>query len=117
MSTDTTVYSNGNVPSQVIVGQMNVIVNQNESSGKVTVKLVITCTQNIIDIPVEKSMVDIGLEKDSLKNYNITNSQLYIISNTNPLTQNRVIEYNTSVTITNTNGPTSETFKENNRKK
>jgi len=120
MSTDTTVYSNGDVPFSSDCGtDMNApIVNQNESSGKVTVNLADNVAQgNIIDIPVEKSMVDIGLEKNSLKNYNITNSQLYIISNTNPLTQNRVIEYNSPVTITNTNGPTSETFIENNRKR
>jgi len=113
-------YTNGDVPFSLGCGTdtRTPLVNQNESSNRVPVRIAdLTTKGNTFNIPVEKAMEEAGVNKDILKNYEVRNSEMYIISNTNPLTQSRNIEYNSPVTITNTNGPTSEIFVENNRKR
>ncbi len=120
MSPETTVYTNGDVPLSPDCGtdMRAPIVNQNVSSSKLTVNLAEKVSRgNVIDVPIDKTMIEIGDVGETLKNYNVSRSEIYIISNTNPLRNNRSIEYNSPVTITNTNGPTSETFVENNRKR
>jgi len=120
MVDNSALYTNGDVPFSMGCGtdMRTPIVNQNESSNRVPVRVSDLATKgNTFNVPVEKAMEETGVNKDNLKNYEVRSSEMYIISNTNPLRQSRNIEYNSPVTITNTNGPTSETFIENNRKR
>ena len=114
------VYHNGDVPFSSDCGtDMNaVVINQNEKSATMTINLADKVAQgNILDIPLDKTLMDIGSTEKSLKNYTLTRGDIFIISNTNPLTSRRVIEYNSPTITTTTTGPTSETFMENNQKR
>ena len=113
-------YTNGDVPFSSDCGtDMNAsMMNQNETSDKTIIKLADKVAQgNVFDIPLDKTLMDMGSREKSLKNYTLTRSDIFIVSNTNPLTNRRVIEYNSPAITTTTTGPTSETFMENNRKR
>lgn len=94
------------------------IINQNESAnGKVESISRIQTSGNLTDIPVAKSLTDVNSDIN-IKNYTITNSEMYIVSNFNPLKNNRVVEYNSPVLSRNLkNGLTYGTFTENGRER
>ena len=109
-----------NVPFTDVCGtnMSSPIINQNESvNGKVESISRIQTSGNLTDIPVAKSLTDVNSDIN-IKNYTITNSEMYIVSNFNPLKNNRVVEYNAPVLSRNLKtGLTYGTFTENGREK
>jgi len=93
------------------------IINQNESaSGKVSSISNIQNSGNLTDVAVRKAILDVNDDID-IRNYKVVKSEMFIVSNTNPLQSSRVVEYNLPKLARNLNdGLTYETFTDNNRK-
>ena len=94
------------------------IINQNKSSdSKVESISKIQNSGNLTNIPVSKTITDINSDIN-IDNYTIKSTNMYIVSNFNPLKNNRVVEYNFPVLSRNTKeGLTYGTFSQDGRER
>ena len=92
------------------------IINQNESASAQLESIAkIQNTGNLTTIPVFETITNINSDI-KIENYTIVNSEMYIVSNFNPLSSNRVVNYNFPRLSKNTEqGLTYETFINNGR--
>ena len=94
------------------------IINQNEGAvGRETSISNIQSDGNLTDVPVRKAILDVNDDID-IKNYKVIKSEMFIVSNANPLESNRVVNYNSPTLSRNLNeGLTYETFTHKGRQK
>jgi hypothetical protein len=107
-----------NVPFTYVCGtdMSSPIINQNESASAQLESIAkIQNTGNLTTIPVFETITNINSDI-KIENYTIVNSEMYIVSNFNPLSSNRVVNYNFPGLSKNTKeGLTYETFINNGR--